>query len=169
MNTLLDFLKAIDYKITDCTDYNWDCYGDGIRSMDSYNLGLNECSALFTKNGGEIRELTMHDYDNNRSYRWTDPNFEQARKDKALSLKIDDNVAYYGVTFIELEMIEDMLEKMEAVSRGEEYDTRIMIPLDMTDKEFLEVARAAHALDITINAFFTMAIEEAIRKVGRAV
>lgn len=169
MNTLLDFLKAIDYKITDCTDYNWDCYGDGIRCIDSYNVGLTECSAMFTKNGGTIRELTMHDFEARRSYRWTDPQFTQARKDKALSLKIDDNVAYYGVTFIELEMIEDMLEKMEAVSRGEEYDTRIMIPLDMTEQEFLEVARAAHALDITINAFFTMAIEEAIRKVGRAV
>ena len=169
MNTLLDFLKAIDYKITDCTDYNWDCYGDGIRSMDSYNLGLNECSALFAKNGGQIRELTMHDYNNNRSYRWTDPKFEQARKAEALSIGVNDNVAYDGVEFIELEVIEDMLEKMTAVSRGEEYDTRIMIPLDMTDKEFLEVARAAHALDITINAFFTMAIEEAIRKVGRVV
>ena len=169
MNTLLDFLKAIDYKITDCTDYCWDCYGDGIRSMDSYNLGLNECSALFAKNGGEIRELTMHDYENLRSYRWTDPKFEQARKDEALSIGADDTTAYDGVNFIELEMIEDMFEKMEAVTKGEKYDTRIMIPLDMTEQEFLEVARAAHALDITINAFFEMAIKEAIRKVGRAV
>ena len=162
MNTLIDFLKAIDYKITDCSDYCWDCYGDGIRSMDSYNLRLSECSAIFTKNGGKIRELTMHDYKNRRSYRWTDPKFEQARKDEALAIGAADNVAYDGVEFIELEVIEDMLEKMTAVSRGEEYDTRIMIPLDMTDKEFLEVARAAHALDITINAFFAMAIKEAL-------
>ena len=169
MNTLTNFLKAIDYNITETSEYSWGCYGDGIRSMDSYNLGLNECSAIFTKNGGTIRELTLHDYDNNRSYRWTDPQFEQARKDEALSFGVDDNLAYDKLEFIELEMIEDMLEKMTAVTRGEEYDTRIMIPLDITDKEFLEVARAAHALDITINAFFTMAIEEAIRKVGRAV
>ena len=169
MNTLLDFLKAIDYNITDSSDYNWECYGDGIRCIDSYNVGLTECSAMFTKNGGELRELTMHDFEARRSYRWTDPQFTQARKAEANSIKVDDNIAYDEVEFIELEMIEDMLEKMTAVSRGEEYDTRIMIPLDMTDKEFLEVARAAHALDITINAFFTMAIEEAIRKVGRAV
>lgn len=162
MNTLTNFLKAIDYNITETSEYTWDCYGNDVRSMDSYNLGLNECSAIFTKNGGEIRELTMHDYDNNRSYRWTDPQFTQARKTEALALKVDDNIAYDDVEFIELEMIEDMLEKMEAVSCGKEYDTRIMIPLDMTEQEFLEVARAAHALDITINAFFTMAIKEAI-------
>ena len=169
MNTLINFLKAIDYKITDCTDYCWDCYGNNIRSMDSYNIGFSECSAIFTKNGGAIRELTMHDYENLRSYRWTDPQWVQARKAEALSMSMDDNTAYGDINFIELEMIEDMLEKMTAVTRGEKYDTRIMIPLEMTDKEFLEVARAAHALDITINAFFTMAIEEAIRKVGRVV
>lgn len=162
MNTLLDFLKAIDYKITDSSDYNWECYGNEIRCIDSYNVGLTECSAMFTKNGGTIRELTMHDFEARRSYRWTDPQFEQARKDEANSIKVDDNIAYDELEFIELEMIEDMFEKMTAVSRGEEYDTRIMIPLDITDKEFLEVARAAHALDITINAFFTMAIKEAL-------
>ena len=162
MNTLTNFLKAIDFKITDSTDYYWDCYGSDVRSMDSYVLGVTECTAIFTKNGGEIRELTMHDYENRRSYRWTDPKFEQARKDEALSIPVDDTEAYDGVHFIELEVIEDMFEKMEAVTRGEEYDTRITIPIDMTDKEFLEVARAAHALDITINAFFAMAIKEAI-------
>jgi len=169
MNTLTNFLKAIDYKITDSSEYRWDCYGDNIHCIDSYNAGFTECSALFTKNGGEIRELVMHDFESLRSYRWTDPRFTQARKDEALSMRLDDNVAYGDVNFIELEMIEDMFEKMTAVIRGEEYDTRIMIPLDMTEQEFLEVARAAHALDITINAFFEMAIKEAIRKVGRVV
>ena len=169
MNTLTNFLKAIDYKITDSSEYHWDCYGSDIRSIDSYNLGITECTALFTKNGGEIRELTLRDYENRRSYRWTDPKFEQERKDEALSIGVDDTAAYDDVNFIELEMIEDMFEKMEAVTKGEKYDTRIMIPLDMTEQEFLEVARAAHALDITINAFFEMAIKEAIRKVGRVV
>ena len=169
MNTLTNFLKAIDYNITDSSDYNWECYGNEIRCIDSHNVDITECSAMFTKNGGTIRELTMHDFEARRSYRWTDPQFEQARKDEANSIKVDDNIAYDELEFIELEMIEDMFEKMTAVTRGEEYDTRIMIPLDMTEQEFLEVARAAHALDITINAFFTMAVEEAIRKVGRVV
>jgi hypothetical protein len=162
MNTLTNFLKAIDYKITDSSEYNWHCYGSDIRSIDSYNLGITECTALFTKSEGEIRELTMHDYENDRSYRWTDPKFEQARKDEALSIGADDSLAYDGVNFIELEMVEDMFEKMEAVTKGEKYDTRITIPVDLTEQEFLEVARAAHALDITINAFFEMAIKEAV-------
>jgi len=162
MNTLTNFLKAIDYKITDSSEYHWDCYGDEIRCIDSYNVGLTECSALFTKNGGTIRELTMHDFESLRSYRWTDPQFTQARKDEALSIKVDDNVAYGDINFIELEMIEDMFEKMTAVTKGEKYDTRITIPVDLTEQEFLEVARAAHALDITINAFFEMAIKEVL-------
>ena len=162
MNTLIDFLKAIDYKITDCSDYCWDCYGDGIRSMDSYNLRLSECSAIFTKNGGEIRELTMHDYKNRRSYRWTDPRFEQARKAEAESIGVNDDIAYDSIEFIDLIVIEDILEKISAVSRGKEYDKRVVIPLNLTEKEFYELALAAHTLDITINAFVEMALKEAI-------
>ena len=41
-------------------------------------------------------------------------------------------------------------------------DTRETIEIDITDEEFLQVARAAHALDITINAFFERAIKEAV-------
>lgn len=162
MNKLTEFLKAIDYNITDAGEYGWGCYGDDIRSIDSYVENKTECSAIFTKNGGSIREITLHDYQARRSYRWSDPDFEAARKAEALAIDTDDNNAYDELSFIELEVIEDILEKVYAVSRGLPYDTRVMVPVDLSKDEFYEVAMAAHSMDITINEFFEKALKEAL-------
>ena len=41
-------------------------------------------------------------------------------------------------------------------------DNREMIELDITDEEFLHIAKAAHLLDITFNEFIEKAVREVI-------
>ena len=41
-------------------------------------------------------------------------------------------------------------------------DNREMIELDITDEEFLHIAKAAHMLDITFNEFIEQAVREVI-------
>ena len=162
MTTLFDFFKAVNYKVTGASNYAWSCYGNDAVTFDFYEDNEFECSAIVSTKSQEVRELTMHDYKLNRSYRWTNPDFVEMREKEALSHGIDDSLAYDEVKFCDVEVAEDILEKMTAICKGEDYDTRITIPIDLTEQEFLNVAKAAHALDITINEFFERAIEEAI-------
>lgn len=43
-----------------------------------------------------------------------------------------------------------------------QHDNRETIELDITDEEFLHIAKAAHMLDITFNEFIEQAVREAI-------
>ena len=162
MTTLFDFFEAVNFRVTNASNYGWSCYGDDALTFDFYEDNQFECSAIVSTKLGEVCELTMHDYKLNRSYRWTNPAFLEMREKEAKSRGVDDSFAYDDVKFCDVEVAEDILEKMTAICKGEDYDTRITIPLDMTDQEFLNVAKAAHALDITINEFFVKAIEEVV-------
>lgn len=45
-------------------------------------------------------------------------------------------------------------------------DDTVNIPLDLSDEEFLYIAKAAHELDITINEFMTQTIESHINQIN---
>lgn len=61
---------------------------------------------------------------------------------------------------IELEVFEDFIEKAKAILAGEPYDDRIIVPINMTDEEFLLIAKAAHKCDVTINDFIINAMQQ---------
>ena len=46
MTTVEDFVKAVDYKITGGSEYQWDCFGDNARYLDccdsEYADGIKE-------------------------------------------------------------------------------------------------------------------------------
>lgn len=73
---------------------------------------------------------------------------------------IGENNGFCPDPTIELEVFEDFFEKAKAILAGESYDERIIIPVDITDEEFLLIARAAHKLDITVNQFIVNALTE---------
>ena len=159
---LHNYLNAIKNNITNIDTYNWDCYGYNVKSFDSYIQGKYECNAVVALPGGELRELTFYDFVKSKAYRWTDPDYKDAHNSEAVSLGVNPNEAWDDVTYCEVEIAEDILEKMTAVNEGRDYDPRITIPVDMTNEEFIQIAKAAHALDITINEFVHRALVEAL-------
>ena len=50
------------------------------------------------------------------------------------------------------------------INKTQTPDTRETISLDITDEEFLVMAKAAHELDITFNEFVEKALTEALKK-----
>ena len=106
-------------------------------------------SCIFNLDTGAVYEIYVHDCIKYNSYRWVAEEFR-------------DSAANMSSTSIEVE--EDILEKLIAIVNGTEYDTRIIIPIDITDEEFLIMAKAAHAEDITFNEFIEKALTEAIKK-----
>lgn len=154
MITIKDFMESVDYRITECNDYCWQCYGNNATAMDSWSGSNDEgysASIIFDRKTQTVYEFTVCDYGNNRAYRWIHPDYRVEHDKSAKTVGCNPEQAWDDVKYIDLEVAEDILEKTRCIVAGEEYDTRITLPLNLSDSEFLKLAMEAHARDITFN------------------
>lgn len=83
MITLKDWMELIDYRITEASKYQWQCFGPNAYSYDfwngkhDYNGGLN-CGIIFDTKTDVVYELSVCDYSRNRAYRMINPEYKQA-------------------------------------------------------------------------------------------
>ena len=56
-----------------------------------------------------------------------------------------------------------------SIKAGEDYDTRVSIPLEFSDEELLTYMKLAHDLDITLNQLVEQALREALDREGITV
>jgi hypothetical protein len=169
--TLKDFMECIGYQITESAKYCWDCYGPNAMSFDHWNSkhgneGLS-IHVVFDTVDQTVYEMQAWDYKNGREYRWIHPNFKPLYMSEAERRGVSHGQSFDDHNFIDLEHAEDILEKASAIFRGEDYDTRVLIQLNMTEDEEILIMRAAHAADMTVNEFVAMALQEKIDELER--
>lgn len=160
MITLKEFLEAIEYKITEGSDYGWDCYGDNVHRLDR-QIGDhrgNTVTCVFDTQEHFLYELEVWDNANDRVYRWLNPAFLKAYKKACKQHGVKFKTAFDDTKWIDIEVEEDILQKARAVAAGEEYDTRIMVPVTFDDDELLRYMKLAHECDMTFNEL----VEEAL-------
>ena len=58
--------------------------------------------------------------------------------------------------------IEDFLEKASAIFKGQPFDTRVSVPLDLNDEELFAMMKLAHQRDITLNQLMVEVLQAAI-------
>lgn len=75
---------------------------------------------------------------------------------------VDPNVAWDDVKWVDLETEEDFLEKATAIFNGQPFDERIIVPIDLDDETLLQLSRAAHERDITLNKMIELALQDTI-------
>ena len=167
MITLKDFMETVDYKITEGSDYTWDCYGVNAYSLDSWNGGYEEngysLSVIFDTKTQTVYELTACDYIRDRAYRFINPDYLVTFQ-KESKFRGVDNQAWDDVNYVDLDVKDDFLEKARAIVLGNEYDTKVSIPLDFNDEELFTLMKMAHEKDITLNQLVTDCLEAAINK-----
>jgi hypothetical protein len=73
------------------------------------------------------------------------------------------NTAWDGVDYVDLDVEEDFMEKATAILSGQDYDTRVMVSLELDHDLELEIYRNAHRLDMTVNDYIQMALVELIK------
>jgi hypothetical protein len=76
------------------------------------------------------------------------------------------NQAWDDVDYIDLDVDDDFIQKALAIKAGEDYDTRVSVPVDFTDEELLTYMKMAHEQDMTFNQFIEEALRQAIAKHG---
>jgi DNA-directed RNA polymerase beta' subunit len=163
MITVQAFTEAISFKITGGSDYGWKCFGSDARYLDSEEPNQYNAHIVFGTDKFTVFIAEVHDYVNNRSYRWINPDFQEAFDKEAKKRKVDNSLAYEGVKFVDLELAEDFLIKCESIANGKmDYDTRVSIPLDLDDREVFELMRQAHEADVTLNQHVENVLREFI-------
>jgi hypothetical protein len=100
------------------------------------------------------------DYTHDRAYRIINPDFLDQYKDESDERGELGNQAWDDVDFIDLEVDDDFMQKCLAIVAGEDYDTRVSMPVDFSDEDLFRYMKLAHERDITLNQL----IEQALRK-----
>jgi hypothetical protein len=164
MITLKEWMELANYKITEGSDFGWNCYGSNAYMLDSWNGEQDGYSftVIFDTKTQTVYEVQAHDYVHTRAYRMINPDFQKKVKKEARKRDSDKDNAWDDVDYVDLEVDDDFIQKCLAIREGEDYDTRISVPIDFTDEELLKYMKMAHERDMTFNAFVEEALREAI-------
>ena len=162
-------MELVDYKITEGSDYGWSCYGPNAYCLDSWNgvhgKGGYSFSIVFSTKTQKVYEVSVCDYTNNRAYRMILENKRKKHDKEAFLRDVNLNEAWDDVDYIDLDVVDDFIQKALAIKAGEKYDTRVMMPVDFSDEELLQYMKLAHERDMTFNEFVEEALRNAIANV----
>lgn len=163
MSHLEDFLNAIQYRITEAWEHQWSSY------QGAQVLGcINDYAAMnvaFTRDTQTVIEITVSselDADAMTAYRWIHPDYRAAIFAEADSRGIDRNEAFEGCCYIDLEVVDDILEKGKAMLANAKFDPRIQVPLDLSEDELLVLFKQAHEQDMTLNQYMHQVLDKLI-------
>ena len=153
MITMKEWMELVGYRITEGSDYMWSCYGSNAHALDSWNgeQDGHSFTVIFDTKDQTVYEVQAHDYVHNRAYRMINPDFQKKYKKEAKHRDIDKNNAWDDVNYIDLEVDDDFIQKCLAIQAGEDYDTKVSVPLELEDDKMFELMRMAHEQDITLN------------------
>jgi hypothetical protein len=165
MITVREFMEVCNYRITEGSDYCWQCFGPRAYQLDSWNGDQNghTVGIVFDNRTQVVYQASVYDYKNQRAYRMTNPDFKSAF-DKECEDRYILDMAWEDdegnpVKYIDLEVVEDFVSKAKAIVNDEEYDTRIEVPLDLPNDLLFELMKMAHDRDMTLNQL----VEEIIK------
>jgi len=163
MITMKEWMELVDYRITEGSEYGWECYGPNSYTLDSWNgvhgKGGYSFSIVFSTKSQKVYEVSMCDYTNDRAYRMINPKNVEKHHKEAEHRSVLENQAWDDVNYVDLDVDDDFFQKALAIKDGDDYDTRVLVPVDFSDEELLQYMKMAHERDMTFNDF----VEEALR------
>ena len=169
MITMKEWMELVDYKITEGSDYGWQCYGPNSYDLSSWNgvhgAGGYSFSIVFSTKSQKVYEVSVCDYTNDRAYRMINPKFQKKHSKEAEQKSQLANQAWDDVDYVDLELVEDFLEKAQAIKAGEDYNTDVCVPLDLPDDLLMFAFKAAHAENMTFNDWMNKMLKEFVDKV----
>jgi len=153
MITIKDFMETVDYRITEGSDYTWQCYGSTAYQLDSWNQDQDghSVSVIFDTQTQTVYQASVYDYRHNRAYRRINPDYREAHRQEAQEKGVAENQAWDDVDYVDLDTDEDFITKAGAIVQGEDYDTRVSVPLTIPDDGLFLLMKQAHEQDITLN------------------
>ena len=168
MITMQQFMEAINYRISEGGDYGWNCYGSHSHQLSAWNgvhgTGGWSANIVFSTKSQKVYEVAVCDYTHERAYRLINPKYQAKNTAEAAQRGESANQAWDDVNYIDLDVEEDFLEKLEAIVAGKVYDTRVQMQVDFSDEELLTYMNLAHQQDMTFNEFVEQALKAVLEQ-----
>lgn len=153
--------EALEHKITGGSEYMWNCW-DNARWLD-YESDYAHASVVFNSKTQEVYTAEVNDKENkHKPYRWLNPLYKDAMLTEAEQRGINSNQAWDNVNWYDLEVQDDWLTKAGAIMRGEDFDQRVEVPLDLDDDTLFKLFMMAHERDVTLNKMVEIVLQNAI-------
>ena len=167
MITMKEWMELVDYRITEGSAYTWQCYGADAYALDSWNgeHDGHSFTVIFDTKDQTVYEVQAHDYVHNRAYRMINEDFRKKNKKEAKRRDVNKDQAWDEVDYVDLNVDDDFIQKCLAIRAGEDYDTRVSVPVDFSDEELLRYMKLAHERDVTFNEFVEEALQRALAEV----
>ena len=150
-----EFMELVDYKITEGGEYGWQCFGSNSYQLSHWNgvhgKGGWSANIVFSTKSQKVYTVEVCDYTNDRAYRIINPDYVKKYNKESKDRGELGNQAWDGVDYIDLEVDDDFIQKCLAIQAGEDYDTKVSVPLELEDDKMFELMRMAHEQDITLN------------------
>jgi hypothetical protein len=158
-----EWMELVGYRITEGSAYGWQCYGPDAYALDSWNGDHDGHSftVIFDTKDQSVYEVQAHDYVHNRAYRMVNPDFAKKMKKEAKRRDVDKDEAWEDVNYVDLDVDDDFIQKCLAIREGEDYDTRVSVPLELEDDQLFDLMKMAHEQDLTLNQL----VENILRQV----
>jgi hypothetical protein len=164
MITMKEWMELVDYKITEGSDFCWNCYGDDAYMLDSWNgeQDGHSFTVIFDTKTQVVYEVQAHDYVHQRAYRMVNDDFRKKLKKEARKRDVDKNTAWDDVNYVDLEVDDDFIQKCLSIKAGEDYDTRVSVPLELDDDMLFDLMKMAHEHDVTLNEMVEVVLRQVI-------
>ena len=171
MITMKEWMELVGYRITEGSDYMWQCYGSNAYALDSWNgeQDGHSFTVIFDTKDQTVYEVQAHDYVHDRAYRMINEDFQKKNRKEAKKRDINKDNAWDDVDYVDLEVDDDFIQKCLSIKAGENYDTRVSVPLELDDDQLFELMRIAHEQDITLNYLVENILRNVIAKEGITV
>ena len=164
MITMKEWMELVEYRITEGSDYMWQCYGSNAYSLDSWNGDQDGHSftIIFDTKDQTVYEVQVHDYVHNRAYRMINEDFRKKNRKEAKRRDVNKDEAWDDVEYVDLEVDDDFIQKCLAIREGEDYSTDVSIPIDLPDHELMQLFKMAHEANMTFNEYVNQALRTAL-------
>jgi predicted DNA binding CopG/RHH family protein len=164
-------METVAFRITEGSDYGWQCYGPNSYALDSWNGDQDGHSftIIFDNKDQTVYEVQAHDYLHQRAYRMINPDFAKKMRKEANRRGVNKDEAWDDVDYVDLEVDDDLIQKCLAIAAGEDYSTDISIPIDLPDDLLMFAFKQAHEKNITFNNFINQVLREFVDKVDNGV
>lgn len=157
------FLQAIKYKITDGSDWNWNCYGVHTHVIDSI-INDKESGCVFDTETQEVYQIYMIDEKNDTQYIWFNPLYRDAYFSESYERKVNPLGYTEDTEYYELLVLEDIIEKLSCFYADKEYDTNILVPIDIDDDLYAELTELALTKNVTVEELISSALIASVEK-----
>jgi hypothetical protein len=113
--------------------------------------------------------VQAHDYRNQRAYRLINPEFVKKHKKESKRRSVEHKEAWDDVNYVDLETDDDWFQKALAIEAGEDYDTRVEVPLTLDKEQMHELMTMAHVQDITLNQLVESILRQEIERIENGI